>query len=58
MLGDYSHIKKEIGWEPKTNLKQLVEIMVESDLKLAKKEQVLLKEGLINPTWENPLSKF
>jgi GDPmannose 4,6-dehydratase len=58
LLGDYSHIKKEIGWEPKTNLKQLVEIMVESDLKLAKKEQVLLKEGLINPTWENPLSKF
>jgi hypothetical protein len=29
--------------------------MVDYDLNLAKREQVLLKENLIKPTWENPL---
>jgi len=29
-------------------------MMVESDLKNAKREKVLFDEGLLVPTWENP----
>lgn len=34
LIGDYSKAKKLLGWEPKTNFKQLVHMMVDSDLKL------------------------
>ena len=54
LLGDSSKAQKELGWKPKTSFKDLVKIMVESDIELAKKESVLLKEGLLSPTWENP----
>ncbi len=53
LLGDPSKAFNELGWKPKTSFDKLVEMMVESDLNLAKKEEVLLKEGLIEPTWEN-----
>ncbi len=33
LKGDYSLAKKELGWKPKTNFKQLIEMMVEADLK-------------------------
>ena len=33
LRGDYSCAKKELGWQPKINFKQLVEMMVEEDLK-------------------------
>ena len=55
LLGDYSKAKKELKWEPKTDINKLVKHMVESDLNLAKREQVLMKENLIKPTWENPI---
>ena len=32
-------------------------MMVESDIKLAEQEKVLLDQGLIKPTWENPIQK-
>jgi GDPmannose 4,6-dehydratase len=54
LLGDYSKAKKDLGWSPKTSFKSLVEMMVDSDLELAKKEKVLFDKDLINPTWENP----
>jgi len=54
LLGDSSKAQKELGWKPKTSFKDLVKIMVESDIELAKREAVLLKEGLLSPTWENP----
>tara|TARA_B100001173_G_C15962879_1_gene536471 strand:- start:261 stop:1292 length:1032 start_codon:yes stop_codon:yes gene_type:complete len=53
LLGDSTKAKNELGWTPKTSFKELVTMMVESDLELAKREQVLLKEKLITPTWEN-----
>lgn len=34
LVGDYSKAKKELGWAPKTDLKTLVSIMVENDLKI------------------------
>ena len=53
LLGDSSKAQEELGWKPKTSFEKLVKMMVESDLKLAKQEKVLLEEGLIDPTWEN-----
>lgn len=32
LIGDYSKAKKVLGWEPKVRFKELVKIMVESDL--------------------------
>ena len=54
LLGDYTKAKNELNWEPKTSFEELVEMMVESDLKNAKREKVLFDEGLLVPTWENP----
>jgi len=38
LIGDGSKAKKNLGWEPKVKFKDLVRIMVESDLKLARNE--------------------
>ena len=37
LIGDYSKAKKELGWEPKTSLEELCEIMVKSDIEKNKK---------------------
>ena len=55
LLGDSTKAKSQLGWKPNTDIDQLVKLMIESDLILAKREQVLLKEGLIKPTWESPI---
>jgi len=54
LLGDSSKIKKILGWEPETNFKELVKMMVENDLNEAEKELTLLKNNLLQPTWEHP----
>ena len=54
LLGDSTKAKSKLGWKPDTDIDELVKLMIESDLILAKREQVLLKEGLIKPTWESP----
>jgi len=56
LLGNPKKAKKQLGWKVKTNFHDLVKMMVESDLLLAKREQVLFKEGLLSPTWEYPVS--
>lgn len=56
LLGDSSKAQKNLGWELKTSFSDLVEIMVESDIELAKQEKVLLENNLISPTWESPTS--
>lgn len=38
LLADPSKAKSEMGWEPKTDLQQLVGMMVEGDLELAQRE--------------------
>ena len=50
--------QKKLGWELKASFSDLVEIMVESDIELAKQEKVLLENNLISPTWESPTSEF
>tara|TARA_A200000113_G_scaffold149988_1_gene135102 strand:+ start:622 stop:1662 length:1041 start_codon:yes stop_codon:yes gene_type:complete len=57
LLGDYSKAKKLLNWEPKTSFDELVKMMFESDLELAKREEVLMKNNLLVPTWESPISK-
>lgn len=38
--GDYSKAKADLGWEPRTNFQQLIELMVEADLHRLRKGQV------------------
>jgi GDPmannose 4,6-dehydratase len=57
LLGDYSKASKFLDWQPKTKFDDLVKLMLESDLELAKREEVLLKNNLLVPTWESPVIK-
>jgi len=41
LLGDSSKARKILGWRPTVTFKQLVKMMVDSDLKLAEQERVL-----------------
>ena len=54
LLGDASKAREKLNWETKVSFKELVEMMVTSDLELAKKEKTLLDKNLISPTWEHP----
>jgi len=38
LIGDPSKLKRQIGWEPKVKFKDLVRIMTEADLELARRE--------------------
>jgi len=38
LLGNPAKAKKQLGWEPKVRFKELVKIMVDADLLLAKQE--------------------
>jgi len=38
LLGDASKARRELGWEPKVTFDQLVTLMVDHDLRLAKQE--------------------
>ncbi|TWU16972.1 GDP-mannose 4,6-dehydratase [Allorhodopirellula heiligendammensis] len=38
LLGDYSKAKAKLGWEPTTSCRQLAELMIQSDMDLAKQE--------------------
>jgi GDPmannose 4,6-dehydratase len=39
LLGDATKARKELGWEPKVGFKELVKLMVDHDLALAKEER-------------------
>ena len=54
LLGDSSKARKELHWKPSVDFSGLVKIMVEHDIKEAKKDLALLKDNLISPTWEYP----
>lgn len=45
LLGDSSKAARVLGWEPETSLEQLLDMMIESDMRLAKNE-LLLRESL------------
>ena len=54
LLGNPSKAKKYLNWQPNVSFEGLVEMMVKHDIGLAKQENLLIKEGLMTPTWENP----
>jgi len=41
LLGDATKAKRELGWEPKVKFHDLVKMMVESDLEMARKERAI-----------------
>jgi GDPmannose 4,6-dehydratase len=45
LQGDATKAKQKLGWEPRVSLKELVKMMVQSDLKEAAHEAMCLKEG-------------
>ncbi len=51
LLGDPSKANEKLGWKPKTSFKELVAMMVESDLDLARREKTLVDAGhSVNPS--------
>ena len=52
LIGDPSKLKRQIGWEPKVKFKELVRIMTEADLALARRE--LAYQNITDET-EGPL---
>ncbi len=55
LLGDPSKASRELGWEAKTSLEQLVNEMIQEDLSLAKQEVLILNKGFnVNSSKENP----
>jgi GDPmannose 4,6-dehydratase len=45
LLGDSTKAQKLLGWKPKVNFDQLIDMMIEADLELANKEKTLLDAG-------------
>ena len=45
LLGDSSRARKALSWEPKVTFDQLIDMMVEADMKLAMQEKTLLDAG-------------
>jgi GDPmannose 4,6-dehydratase len=45
LIGDPTKAKEELGWKPKYDLQSLVSEMVQGDLKLFKKDQLLKEAG-------------
>lgn len=45
LCGDASKAKRQLGWEPKTSFNELIEEMVREDLKIAKRDAIVAKEG-------------
>jgi GDPmannose 4,6-dehydratase len=45
LCGDPSKARKELGWEPKVGFRELVRMMVDHDLELARQEKTLKQAG-------------
>jgi GDPmannose 4,6-dehydratase len=45
LLGDASKAKKALGWKPKVTFDALIDMMIATDMELAKKEKTLLEAG-------------
>ena len=43
LIGDPAKARRQLGWEPKVRFKELVKIMVDHDLELAKRESQIAK---------------
>jgi GDPmannose 4,6-dehydratase len=48
LVGDATKAQRELGWKPKVKFDQLIDMMIEADLELARKERTLLDAGYRN----------
>jgi GDPmannose 4,6-dehydratase len=48
LKGDSSKTRKVLGWKPKVGFEQLVKMMVDEDIDLAKREKVLVDAGYMD----------
>ena len=53
LLGDSTKARTELGWEPEITVEQMIEEMVEKDIKIAQKEQLLIDNGYSSYTYED-----
>jgi GDPmannose 4,6-dehydratase len=53
LQGDASKAQSVLGWKPKVGFDELVEMMVRSDLDLARQERTLVDAGLKQIEWRN-----
>jgi len=51
--GDATKARTKLGWEPKVGFTELVEMMVDSDMELARQEKALVDAGLKPNEWRN-----
>ena len=56
MLGDASKAKNKLGWEPKITLEELIEEMMQKDTEIARRESLLMQNGLRVLNKEGPPS--
>jgi GDPmannose 4,6-dehydratase len=45
LLGDPTKAQQKLGWQPETNLQQLVKDMMEADLESTRRDEILRKAG-------------
>ena len=45
LLGDASKAKRQLGWEPTVTFRQLARMMIDEDMKLARREAILKEHG-------------
>ena len=45
-IGDASKAKNKLGWEPKITIEELIEEMMDKDAEIARRESLLIKNGL------------
>jgi GDPmannose 4,6-dehydratase len=50
LLGDGSRARQKLGWRPETSFLQLVHMMVDHDLLLARREKLLRDSDPVNAT--------
>lgn len=48
LLGDASKAREKLGWQPKVGFDQLIDMMLEADMEIARKERTLLEAGYTN----------
>jgi GDPmannose 4,6-dehydratase len=48
LVGDNSKAKRILGWKPKVGFEELVFMMIDADLELARNERIILENGATN----------
>ena len=47
LLGDPTYAKKKLGWEPQISLENLIDEMIDNDLKIAKNEKLIRDNNIL-----------